>query len=190
MRKTGLVIVFLLGLTACFGGYSPNSNFYRLQPVTATDRVFISKKSIAVGRVGLPEYLSRPQMVMLDEKTPKVEIAEFNRWGENLDNMLQRKTAADLRVYLPKAKIAGSDEEVQNAAYEVRIEVMRMDMMRQGKVVLEAKWYVLNNNGQVVKSGRFEQSQVIKPRYEDYAYGASTLLGKMNMDIARALAEI
>lgn len=190
MFKKTVGLCLIMVLTACFGGYSPDSSFYRLTPLSEPNQVFLASKSIAVTKVGLPEYLDRPQMIMLDDNSPKIEIAEFNRWGEDLSNMIQRKIVADLSKYLPKSKIINAAEEFQPTALNVKIEIIRMDMTKQGQAILEARWYIDNNSGKVLDSGKFTQSSDIKPTYADYAAAASNLLSEMSLVIAQALSHI
>lgn len=190
MKKAGLIIGVLILLSACFGGYSPNSNFYRLPAMGEVKQVFASKQNIAVLKVGLPEYLDRPQMVLLDEKSPQMEIAEFHRWGEDLGVMIQRKVAADLGDYLPQAKVVVEQEEVQHANLDVKIEILRMDMMKQNEVILQAKWYIENAQGRVLANAQFYQTQKVRLSYDNYALAVARLLEEMNEQIAQAIAKI
>lgn len=190
MRKTVLAIGVLILLSACFGGYSPSSNFYRLTAMGQAKQTFSSKQSVAVLKVGLPEYLDRPQMVLLDEKSPQMEIAEFHRWGEDLGVMIQRKVAADLGSYLPQAKIVAEQEEIQQANFDVKIEILRMDMMKQDEVILQAKWYIENAQGKVIANAQFHQTQKIDSSYANYALAVASLLEEMDEQIAQAINKI
>ena len=190
MFKKFVSLCLVIFLNACLGGYSPDSNFYRLPPISQSSKTFPNKLIVAVNRVGLPEYLDRPQMSMLDENSPKIEIAEFHRWGEDLSRMIQRKTTADLSKHLPNSKIIDAAEEVQNAALDVKIEIIRMDLIKQGQAILEARWYITNASGKVIDSGKFNQSKPIKARYDDYAAASADLLSEMNLVIAQALSKL
>lgn len=190
MLKKIISLCLIAFLGACFGGYSPDSNFYRFPSISGMPQVFLSKQKVAIAKVGLPEYLDRPQMVMLDEKSPQMEIAEFDRWGEDLSVMIQRKIAADLSVYLPDAKVNDAQEEVQSANLDVRVEIVRMDMIKQGQAVLQARWYIENTKGKILDSGQFYQTQKIKAKYADYAIAIAKLLEKMDEEIAQAIAKI
>ena len=190
MRKILLLVLTVICLSACWGGYSPDSNFYRLPMLNEPNQTFNTKKSVAVLKVGLPEYLDRPQMIMIDENSPKIEIAEFNRWGEDLASMIQRKTVADLCKYLPLSKIADSAEEVQKANWDIKIEIVRMDMVKQGKAIVEANWYISDNKGKIVQSGDFTKNKDIKTSYEDYAAAVADMLSEMNLEIAQNLSNI
>lgn len=190
MLKKAVGLCFIMVLSACLGGYSPDSSFYRLTPLSNPNQVFLASKSIAVTKVGLPEYLDRPQMIMLDDTSPKIEIAEFNRWGEDLSNMIQRKLVADLSKYFPQSKIINTSEEVQPTDLDVKIEIIRMDMIKQGQAILEARWYITNPEGKVLDSGKFTQSTDIKPTYADYAAASSNLLSEMSLTIAQAISRL
>lgn len=190
LKKINLIVFSLALLSGCLGGYSPDSNFYRLQSSQLSNRSFLVAKSVMIDKVRLPEYLDRPQMVILDEKTPKIEISEFNRWGEDLANMIQRQTVADLSAYLPNSKIINAAESVENTKLSVKIEIIRLDMIRQGKVVLEARWYIIDASGKVIKSGKYQNEEKIKPNFENYASSSSEMLADLNMTIAQAIAEL
>lgn len=189
MIKKFVTVILLLCLGACLGGYSPDSSFYRLPSLNRPDQTFSAKKSISVSKIGLPEYLDRPQMVIIDETSPKIEIAEFHRWGEDLNNMIQRKVSSDLSRYLPLSKIADTNEEVQKTNFDIKIEILRLDMIKQGKVVLEARWYIFDNQGKIIKKGQFSQSETIKPDYAEYAAATAELLSQMDLEIAQALSK-
>ncbi len=190
MRKKTISLLSIVLLSSCLGGYSPDSKFYRLPPLQQVAQTYNAKPSIAVLKIGLPEYIDRPQMIMFDETSPQIEIAEFNRWGEELSAMIQRKITADLATYLPQAKVIDAKEEVQNATLNVKVEIIRMDMMKQGKVVLQANWYVLNAKGKLLATAKFMQQQNIAPNYADYAKATAELLGKMSDRIAQSIAQI
>ena len=190
MLKKAVELCLIMFLSACFGGYSPDSNFYRLTPLSEPNQVFLLSKNIAVTKVRLPEYLDRPQMIMLDDNSPQIEIAEFNRWGEDLGNMIQRKMVADLSKYLPKSKIINAAEEIHPSALDVRIEIVRMDMTKQGQATLEARWYITDSSGKVLDNGKYTQSADIKPTYANYAAAVSKLLSEMSLVIAQALSHI
>ena len=190
MLKKIISLCLIVFLSACLGGYSPDSSFYRLPLIAKPAQTFNAKKSVSVSKVGLPEYLDRPQMVIIDENSPKIEIAEFHRWGEDLSNMIQRKIASDLSQYLPLSKIADSKEEVQKANLDIKVEILRLDMIKQGKVILEARWYIYDYQGQIIKKGQFMQEQKIKPNHSEYAAATSDLLSEMDLKIAQAISEI
>ena len=190
MKKIFLILTVWLFLSACWGGYSPDSTFYRLNSLSDNKEVFEAKHSVVVADVGLPEYLNRPQMVMMDDNSPEVQIAEFHRWGEDLPKMMQRKVVADLSKYLPNSQIVDTQEEVQNAKYNVKIEVVRLDMVKQGYVIFEANWYITDRREKMIKKNKFLQQQKIKVNYGDYAATAAKLLGDMTRNIAEDLDNI
>ena len=103
--KRVVCAISLFLVTGCFGGYSPESTFYALQTIENVTPLSQTNMLVGVDLPELPEYVDRPQIVSFSSASSELNIDETNRWGEDLDIMLQRIIAADLRAYLPKAGI-------------------------------------------------------------------------------------
>lgn len=189
MKKILIVCAFCL-VTACFGGYSPDSKFYNLQPIADGGAVSDKVLSIGVNEVNLPDYLDKPQIVVFEEGTPQMGISELNRWGEPLDSMVQRIVAADMSVYLPQSEIKARTLLMEHFDYIVDIQIVRFDMVWNDKAVLEAWWYISNAQGKIVYKKKALQSEKIGRGFDDFAKAESRLLGQMSREIALKVAEL
>ena len=183
MKKILIVFAFCL-VAACFGGYSPDSKFYNLQPVKNGDAVSDKVLSIGINDVNLPDYLDKPQIVVFEEGTPQMGISELNRWGEPLDSMVQRIVAADMSVYLPQSEVKARTMLMEHFDYIIDIQIVRFDMVWNDKAVLEAWWYISNAQGKIVYKQKEQQSEKIGRSFGDFAEAESRLLGQMSHEIA------
>ena len=92
MRKI-LIFCAFIALSGCIGfGKTPNSEFYTLssQSSDATQAVSIRKLNIGIDEVNVPNYLSRAQIVTLDEDNVSLNISDINRWSATQSGKLQR----------------------------------------------------------------------------------------------------
>ena len=89
MIKKVVCVVSLFFMTGCFGGYSPESTFYTLQSIENVMPLSQTTLSLGVDLPDLPEYADRPQIVSVSSVNSELNIDETNRWGEDLDIMLQ-----------------------------------------------------------------------------------------------------
>ncbi len=98
MKKLSLFL--MLFLSACsLGGYSKNSTFYMMN----SDNLSVvsqRKLNVGVAKIKVPDLLNKPQIVVYDKDSQKVEILEFERWGEPLPYVLKNTVTNDLQRYL------------------------------------------------------------------------------------------
>lgn len=189
MKKILTVFAFCL-VTACFGGYSPDSKFYNLQPVAHGDEISDKVLSIGINDVNLPDYLDKPQIVIFEEGTPQMGISELNRWGEPLASMLQRVIAADMSVYLPQSEVKSRTLLMEHFDYIVDVQVVRFDMIWNDKAVLEAWWYISNSQGKIVYKKKVLLSEKIGRSFSGFADAESRLLNQMSKEIALKISEL
>ena len=184
MKEIMVLSLFLL-LTACLGGYSPDSQFYKLQTIDDVDVVGLQKISIGIANINLPDYLEKPQIVVFEKASPKMKISEINRWGEPLSSMIQRTLAADISMYLPNSVVKSKLTLTEKFDYLVEVQIVRFDMIWDKEAVLEAWWYINNYKGNIIYGQKFLQHEKIGKSFSDFADAESILLGKMSKDIAQ-----
>src|SRR5262249_24348531 len=94
--------VVLLALAGCAGGPSSKTSYYalsvegapaRAEQATATGAATGTR--VAVTRVGIPGEVDRPQMVSRAAAN-SVEVFDFHRWAEPLQEAIPRVIAGDL----------------------------------------------------------------------------------------------
>ncbi len=135
-------------LAAC--GQTQPSTFYTLSTVPeeqgSRDDARSSGLALGVGPITLPKYLDRPQVVTRPTAT-RLNLAEFHRWGEPLDQMLSRTVAQNLAVTLgtdtvfelPRRRMPKLD-------YQVSIDIIRFDVNNAGQAGLNARWMIYKDD--------------------------------------------
>src|SRR5262247_3251000 len=126
-----LAVAVLLGMAACIGGPSPATKHYVLSPVIAALPDEATSPAaplvIGVGPVSLPAYLDRPQMV-IRPASDRIEINEFEQWGEPLRNGVTRVVAVNIGRLLPETRVVTfpwrSPDEI---CYQIVLDIDRMD---------------------------------------------------------------
>ncbi len=189
MKKLG-IIVLLFFTCSCLGGYSPNSHFYKLEAISNVKIVSNKKLSIGINDVSLPDYLDKPQLVVFDGNSPKMDISELNRWGEPLDSMIQRTITADISQYLPRAVVKSKTFLNENFEYLVEVQIVRFDMIWNEKAVLEAWWYILDSNGSTLFRSKSLLDKNIGKSFDDFVIAESKLLSDLSMQISEKLADL
>ncbi|MDR3568119.1 MAG: PqiC family protein [Syntrophobacteraceae bacterium] len=102
---------------------------------------------VAVGPVTIAGYLDRPQIVTRSSPDT-LQFAEFDRWAEPLDKNLARVLADDLSALLCGARLCvfpwpGS----MPVRYQVTLTIVHLEKVPGQKVLLDASWNVLGDNG-------------------------------------------
>ena len=188
MIKKVVCVVSLFFMTGCFGGYSPESTFYTLQSIENVMPLSQTTLSLGVDLPDLPEYADRPQIVSVSSVNSELNIDETNRWGEDLDIMLQRVIAGDLRAYLPKGTIKPRTSLLEQYKYILNVSVVRFDMIKNNEAYLEALWSIKNGNTfDVIYKSKTTLSMPLKDGYNDYVNAMSEMVSQMCKQIAQKL---
>jgi uncharacterized lipoprotein YmbA len=188
MIKKVVCAISLFLMTGCFGGYSPDSTFYTLQTIENVAPLSQKSLSLGVNLPELPEYVDKPQIVSILSVNSELNIDETNRWGEDLDIMLQRVVSNDLRAYLPKASIKPRTSLLEQYKYILNMEVVRFDMIKNTEACLDVLWSIKNGNTfDVVYRGKTSLSMPLRGGYNDYVKVMSEMVGQMSKQIAQRL---
>ncbi|MDJ0942529.1 MAG: PqiC family protein [Kiloniellales bacterium] len=185
-RHAGLLAVLVLSCILAACAESQPSRFYLLSSLPPAEAGESAKPlSVGVGPISMPEYLNRPQIVTRDSST-KLALAEFDRWGEPLDELFSQAMAANLsallkteRVYrLPRRRTASLD-------YQVEIDIFRFDAEATGLVQLTARWSLYGKGGKkLLKTGTANLTEQAGPTPEDLAEGMSRVVERFSRNIA------
>ena len=152
MRK--IVSLFsLLLISACLSR-TPDASFYGLQALAAEAPLSDRKISVGVNRAVIPSYLEKPQIVLVGSDGVELQVSEYHRWGESLASLLQRITADDLNLLLPRAEIKPQNFTAQIYDYYLTLEVNRMDGTWNKQAVLDVWWTVTDSRNKVLKRER------------------------------------
>ena len=133
MRRSFLIGAALVLLGGCGG--SPENRYYVLSPVPPVQLASPVRASFGIASVHLPGLLDRTQLV-LRTGTGTVDIREFDRWAEPLDQMVPRILAQDLEL----RQGAPAPTEPHRRVF-VAIDEFMADT--GGKARLAGRWWVL-----------------------------------------------
>lgn len=193
VRRVTFPIALATALLAggCLGGTAP-TRFYVLTaidgPAVSGDRA----QTLGVGPISIAAYLDRPQIVTRPA-ADKIDLGEFDQWGEPLRDGISRVLAEDLSRQLPSAKIAlfpwrGLDP----VRYQIIVDVTRFDGPSGGDTSLEARWRILD--GPTGKEAAAKTTRLAEPAggagYTLTVSAMSRALNALSRDIAQTLVTL
>ena len=184
-----LTIVGAMLAAGCFGGNAP-TRFYVLAPGEMT-AVTAPTLSVGLGPIGLAGYLDRPQIVTRPA-ADKIDLGEFDQWGEPLRDGVSRVLAEDLARQMPSAKISVFPwRGLEQIRYQVVVNVTRLDGPSGGDLTLEARWRILDNAGKEMTA---KTTRISEPTgaagYSPTVSAMSRALAALSREIAQALAAL
>lgn len=183
-----LVSIFL-GAGCISASISPTPRFYMLhtKDKAATSQKFNMPQEviIEVGPVVIPQYLDRPQIVTYD-KNKMLVFAQFDRWGELLDEGIERSITENLTLMLPGASIQMFPCNFSiPLSYQLIIDIVKLDCDLDGNLYLVAQWSIINaQNKRMVLTKHSELSLPIDP------HNYSGLVGVLESAVVSLSAEI
>ncbi len=137
----------LLALTLAGCASSPPTRFYLLSAQTATPVGPAVGFSVGVGPLELPAYLDRPQIVTRTAGQ-EVEVAEFERWAEPLQDGVQRVLVENLAAALPGERVQGWPWRRATAPdWQVELRLTHFEREAGGDAALAVRWRVLDREG-------------------------------------------
>lgn len=170
----------LLLLGAC--GTSPNSTFYSLKPLAASEsNTATQKKEIAVriNRFVFPDYIDRPNIVTRPAGN-RIDIAEFQRWAGSLSSEFHRILGANLGVLLNTPRISAYPSDIAiDAQFYISGNVVAFDGTLGRDVLLDVYWFVNDRSRRQLLAVRHTEI-VVDVKGKDYealvsAYGQALL---------------
>lgn len=192
MALCGLLIFVLSGCISA--GSSLDARFYMLKQLEeneVTQKFDLPAGVITViGPVGIPQYLDRPQMVTQDDQG-MMNIAQFDRWGESLDDGIARLIIEDLNLMLP-----GGTFEIFpcNFAiplnYQVIVVISQLECNFKKGFLLVAQWSIIDaDTRKMLFSKRTQLVEPINPRnYLGLAGALSKAVASLSTQIAQNLS--
>ena len=160
-------VMFLLA--AC--SETVSSRYYLLSATPPSGVPAAGAKAIIVSAVRLPGVLDRPELVVRTG-AETVDILEFDRWAEPLDQMVPRVLAQDLSSRLPAAS------EGNEGHLHVVIDEFMTDQTGEARLV--GKWSTQEREHRFALAIPSSGSQG-----RQIAAALSLLLGQLADDIAR-----
>lgn len=185
MKKSVFLLLSVM-LAAC-ASRSPSPSFYTLPTRGDADVVSRDVVSVDVARVRIPEYIDRPQMVMVSDVN--VDVNPDNRWVEGLSPMIQRRLIANMVAHLPRATITDGALASAHGDYAVLVDISRLDGELGGDSVMDAV-YVITCDGTPHVTRRAHYTHAAGDDYAAYAAAVGAMVDSLAHDVARAVADI
>jgi uncharacterized lipoprotein YmbA len=115
-------------------------HFFTLDPMeSAHPSTAVARVVIQVGAVHLPPELDRKTMV--SQSAPNtLTVAEQDRWGAPLDQMVRRVLTEDLIQRLPQGEVIAPEDTAPAGSQVIALNILRFQREPTGAVVLDGTW--------------------------------------------------
>lgn len=181
-----LLLVSLLTVTGC-SLVQPQTVLYQLDSGTLAQPAQARNLTVQLEPIGVADYLKGEQM-MQRQHDDSLVIARYARWagplGSNLSEQLLRqldaRLEADKLVLAPVP--AGFKPDLQ-----VRVDVTRFDAGPTLPAVLEARWRLLDGNGELHATRLVRLSEPHLGSVADQVRAQSLLLQRLAEELAVAI---
>lgn len=180
MRRPPWVAALLM-LVVC-GCASPEPAYYTL--AARPGRTLSGgPASLELRRVGLPAYLDRPELVRRGGDY-RLEIADGERWGEPLGNLITRILAENLATRLPDVTVFPQGALSLAGRAVVEVDVQQFEADANGSVTLLAQIAVRGDGDAGRPRALRLTRQAASRAAPDVAAAMSDLLGQAADEIA------
>jgi uncharacterized protein len=190
MKTNHITQLFLITcvVAAAAGCASSPSRFYTLNSTATGDSSPTTNCAVVVGPVSIPALVDRPQFVV-QVATNRVQVDEFNRWAEPLNDNIARVVARNLAALLGTPQVATAPLANFDPAYRVSIDIQRFESVRGKSALIEAVWVVQRTaTGGATCSGRTVASEPVhEDSFDALAAAHSRALAKVSGDIAAVI---
>lgn len=190
-----LLLAPVLLLAGCIGNPTKPSDFYVLSinpgtPVSST--LAEDAVSIGLGPLTLPEIYDRPQIVTRGEAN-RITLAEYDRWGGDLNKDLGRTLAGNLMTRLNTDRIVPYPWSSRyKPDFQVTVRLFRFDGVLGNNAALEGIWRLLDaGKGCELTADRFSiVEKTDGPGYPALVSAMSRAVATLSQSIAEQVAVI
>ena len=189
-----LIIVTLASLLSGCAHDSRPVQFYMLNAdvggVGNTSRPVIKQGPvIGLGPIRIPEYLTRPQMVVATSDN-QYQLAEDHRWAERLDQNIS------LALFKVLPDQLGTDRVVrypwsqrQLIDYQVGIDILEFNVNASGQSRLIAQWFVKGKEKTMIDKRSVYQFPASTTDYAIMVKAQSQCLAQLGKEISETLRQ-
>jgi uncharacterized lipoprotein YmbA len=182
-------IALLAATAGCAGSPSPKTNFYSLsveaapvRPESATGPAAATR--VLVTRVAIPGVVDRPQIVSRTASN-SVEIYDFHRWAEPLQEAIPRVIAGNLAQQLgPGHAVSASTMPGLPPDVRIAVDVQKFEATMGTGVAVDVLWSVRPGVGEA----RVGRSTVEEPAAEAGHAGIAAAYSRALAAVARDIA--
>jgi len=187
MKKSIQPLIALACLVVLAAGCaSAPSKFYSLNATAKADGTASASYTVAVGPVRVPAGVNRPQFTV--QATPnRVEIDEFNRWAEPLNDNIANVVAANLAALLGTPRVTAAALANFAPDYQVSLNLQKFDSIPGKSVEIAAIWVVKPDHAPAVSGHTDVTEPVADATYDALVAAHSQALAQVSADIATAL---
>ena len=189
-RMRALDPLFFLAFVVAACSQSQPSNFYTLSSLERAPNAGTAGPAIGVGPITLPAYLDRPQIVTRSSPN-KVELAEFDKWAESLDNIFSRTMADNLGVLLETDRVVVLPRRRNLPLdFQVEVNVTRFDTTTTGQTQLTARWILFGKDSKEPLVSRESVIATLTETPEDFeaiVASMSRAIENLSREIARTI---
>jgi uncharacterized protein len=187
-----LLLIIML-LNSCLGcSTTLPSKFYLLSSsIESRDQAGLYQDNgglkIGVGPIKFPEYLKRPQIVTR-QSDYELQLAEFHRWGEPLEDNFKRVLSGNLSVLLGGVQVVDYPwKRSDRIDYQIMLTIREFEVSSVDSAVLAASWDVYNTAGNCIVHS---EGSIYKRKVEGSGYAGivAALSGVLN-DLSGAIAD-
>ncbi|WP_198321802.1 MULTISPECIES: PqiC family protein [Methylococcus] len=183
-----LLMLAALASPACLRHTEP-AKFYQLQPLVTSPQTPANLRPavVGVGPIKLASYLNRPQIVVAEGRN-RLQLDEFQRWSEPLQENLTRVLAenlahlhpADHFIIYPWHRSDGPELQL-----EARIDRFHTD--GSGTSVLDVAWSISKGDTTVYRKRSNYQARAQAGDTESLVSAQSQLLAAFAREVSNAL---
>jgi uncharacterized lipoprotein YmbA len=176
---------------------SPKTNFYALSVEAPPARAASAGEAarvtrVAVTRVAIPGMVDRPQIVSRSVSkgaSNSVEIFDFHRWAEPLQEAIPRVIAGNLARSLgPGHAVSAGVMPALPPDVRVAVDVQRFDAVIGTGVAIEALWSVRRGAGEARVGHSMVEEPAAEAGHAGIAAAYSRALAAVARDIAAAIS--
>jgi uncharacterized lipoprotein YmbA len=187
-----IACVFVLNFLGC--GTSQPSHFYLLRSLSPDSVSGLSEPkqsniSLGLGPITFPKYLDRPQIVT-KASAHEVELAEFHKWAEPLNENVSHVLAENLSALLSTDRIVQYPwKRPDQPDYQLSLNVIQLDGKRNQEAILKVRWTLTGDEGNTLLLQKTSQfSEILRsPEYEELVEAMSHMLASLSEEIAAAI---
>jgi hypothetical protein len=184
---TRLLLLVTLLLAGCVSSGGATVSYYLLTPDMSGNVVSRPDLRVGIGPVELPEYLSRPQ-VLVQVGSSRVVADKQHRWAGPLEKNFTDVLTSNIGYRLGSANVVIYPWESPGSVdQQVVLKVTRFIASDDG-VHFEARWRLLDRNGTQRKSGTIALADSADTRdYDAIVTAMSRLTGRVADRIVQLL---
>lgn len=179
-----LHLAFLL-LAACSS--APPQQFYQLANGTPPSAQNADGPAVLLGPLQLADYLQR-ESLMQRHSAQRLDVSSEGRWAGSLQDDIGQLLLATLAGELHSSRLALYPDRIGFPAQaQVILHISRLDSGPQQPAVLEARWRLLDGQGEQRASDLLHLQQVHDGSLEAQVAAQSQLVERLGQQLAAAI---